>query len=220
MHYLSRKPLNRRTVLRGLLGGAAIGVALPPLEAFFNANGTAYAACGNFPKRFGMYFWGNGVLPERWIPSTTGADFVISDALAPLADFREYLTVLSGFEVKTDNPIAHGSGPGGFFSGHPLIVNGEDYTFAAPTIDQIMAAEIGGETPFRSIELAVEPGGSGFSFNGPDSNNAPESNPIRLFERLFGGAFRAPGDETMVDPSLSSTSPGRFPKEMWTGLCL
>ena len=203
MHYFSRKPLHRRTVLRGLLGGAAIGVALPPLEAFFNANGTAYAACGNFPKRFGMYFWGNGVLPERWIPSTTGPDFALSDALAPLADFRDYLTVLSGFEVKTDNPIAHGSGPGGFFSGHPVIVNGEDYTFAAPTIDQIMAAEIGGETRFRSIELAVEPGGSGFSFNGPDSNNAPESNPALLFDRLFGAGFRAPGDEVVVDPSLS-----------------
>ena len=35
--------LSRRTVLRGLLGGAAVGVGLPLLEAMLNANGTALA---------------------------------------------------------------------------------------------------------------------------------------------------------------------------------
>ncbi len=64
--------LDRRTVLRGLLGGAAVTVGLPPLEAFFNSNGSAYAACGSFPKRFGLYFWGNGILPEKWIPTDVG----------------------------------------------------------------------------------------------------------------------------------------------------
>ena len=54
-----RKPLNRRTFLGSLaLGSGAI--ALPPLEAFFNSNGTAYASDGSFPKRFGLFFWGMG----------------------------------------------------------------------------------------------------------------------------------------------------------------
>jgi hypothetical protein len=34
---LLRQPLSRRAVLRGALGGAAVGLALPPLEAMFSA---------------------------------------------------------------------------------------------------------------------------------------------------------------------------------------
>ena len=33
--------------------------------------------------------------------------------------------------------------------------------------------------------------------------NPAESNPRVLFERLFGGSFRAPGEEPIIDPSLS-----------------
>jgi hypothetical protein len=50
------KPLNRREVLRGMLGGAAVSVGLPPLEAIFNCSGTAYAAGGGLPTRFGLFF--------------------------------------------------------------------------------------------------------------------------------------------------------------------
>ena len=52
------KPITRRDVLRGMLGGAAVSVGLPPLEAMFNLSGTAYAAGGGFPLRFGLFFWG------------------------------------------------------------------------------------------------------------------------------------------------------------------
>ena len=58
--------LHRRTVLRGILGGAAIGIALPPLEAMMNPSGTAYAGGAAIPKRFGVFYWGNGVLPSRY----------------------------------------------------------------------------------------------------------------------------------------------------------
>ena len=60
--------LSRRTVLRGLLGGTAVSIAMPPLEAMFNSTGTAYADGGTLPGRFGTWFWGNGMLPDRWIP--------------------------------------------------------------------------------------------------------------------------------------------------------
>ena len=36
---MSRLALDRRTFLRGMLGGTAISIGLPPLEAFFDANG-------------------------------------------------------------------------------------------------------------------------------------------------------------------------------------
>ena len=43
MSVLLPRPVNRRSVLRGLLGGASVGIALPFLDCFLNENGTAMA---------------------------------------------------------------------------------------------------------------------------------------------------------------------------------
>ena len=46
--------VSRRRVLRGTMGGAAVTVGLPFLDAFLNNNGTALAATGQpLPVRFG-----------------------------------------------------------------------------------------------------------------------------------------------------------------------
>ena len=72
--------LSRRTVLKGLLGGTVVSLGLPALEIFLNSHGTAFAedgpAVSGFPRRFGLFFWGNGVLPDRWVPSGEGVDWV------------------------------------------------------------------------------------------------------------------------------------------------
>ena len=62
---MAKWQLNRRTMLRGVLGGAAVAVALPPLEAMFNSHGTAHADGTPIPKRLGIFFWGNGVKLDR-----------------------------------------------------------------------------------------------------------------------------------------------------------
>ncbi len=203
MNWLKRKPLSRRTVLRGMLGGTALSLGLPPLDAFFDANGLVHASDGSFPRRFGLFFWGNGILPERWIPTGTGTDWELTDQLAPLVDVKEHVTVVTGMEVKTANLRAHIAGPGGFLSGKELVMRADDETFSGPSLDQIIAAEVGSQTLYRSLEIAVEPGARGLSHNGPDSVNPPESDPVALFERLFGAGFRAPGDEPIIDPTLS-----------------
>lgn len=197
---MRRKPLSRRTFLRSLTLGSAACIALPPLEAFFNSNGTAYAADGSFPRRFGLFFWGNGILPERWIPNDQGEAWTLTDQLMPLAAVKSQISVLTGMEVKIENKIAHATGPGGLLSGAPLIARGDDYTFAAPSIDQLIAAEVGKSTLYRSLEVGVQPDGKGLSYNGPDSQNPAETNPIKLFQRLFGDGFREPGDEPVIDP--------------------
>ncbi len=198
-----RRPLSRRTVLRGMLGGTALAMALPPLDAFFDSAGKAYASNGAFPSRFGLFFWGNGIIPERWVPADDGPDWTLSEQLAPLAEVRRDVTLLSGFEVKTGNPIAHVSGPAGLLTGTGLQISGNDHTFAGPSLDQIIAAAIGGDTRFRSLEVGVEPGVSGLSHNGPGSVNPPETDPVALFERLFGAGFRAQGEEPIIDPRLA-----------------
>ena len=197
----SRRPkLSRRTLLRGLAGGAAVAVGLPALDIFLNDAGTALACGDLLPRRFGIFFWGNGNLPDRWVPSATGASWELSPTLLPLADVKDQITVVSGMKVYTGNTVPHFSGPVGMFTGAPFPA-GDDSTFAEPSIDQVIAKEIG-DTRFRSLEIAVEPGGQSLSFNGPHSNNPPESSPIAFFNRVFVDGFVMPGTTPIPDPRL------------------
>ncbi|MEE2830568.1 MAG: DUF1552 domain-containing protein [Myxococcota bacterium] len=194
----------RRTILRGLLGGGAVAVGLPVLECFLDGRGLAFADGSSFPRRFGLFFWGNGILPHRWRPSGEGEGeaWALSDQLMPLAPVKDVISVVTGLEVRVPNEIPHFSGACGFLSGVAPLGEEGDNTFAGPSIDQIIAAEIGGETLYRSIEVGAYPG-SGLSFTGPHSSNPPETSPHALFERLFGVGFSLPGDDLVVDPRLA-----------------
>ena len=202
---MSPAGINRRTILRGFFGGALVHVALPPLEMFMNSHGTAYAEEGaggeGFPKRFGIFFWGNGMLPDRWVPTGEGAEWELSEQLMPLAAVKNDITVVTGMRVGVPNSVPHHAGASGILTGAPALNPYTDTTMAGPTIDQIIANEVGGLTRFKSLEFGARPG-SGMSYNGPHSKNPPESSPRAFFERLFGGSFQLPGEEPIVDPTL------------------
>lgn len=200
---MSRTKLSRRTMLRGMLGGAAVGIGLPMFEIFMNDNGTALAQGGGFNNRFGVFFWGNGMLPAKWVPPTagTGVDFTMSEQLAPLAAHKQKLALVSGMAVKTANTEAHSAGASGIFTGTSLLQTPQGNTLPGPSIDQIIAAEIGGLTRFRSIETSCESNGS-WSYKGPHNRNPAESSPHALFDRIFGAGFTAPGEDPIIDPTL------------------
>lgn len=199
---MKKTRLSRRTLLRGLFGGAVVSIGLPTLEAFLCDNGSAYAGGDAFPTRFGIFFWGNGNLPEKWVPKGTGPEWDITEQLAPLADVKEHVTVVSGMKVMTGNEVPHGSGPVGMLSGAPFP-DGDTSTFALPSIDQVIANAIGQDTRFKSLECGVQPGGQGQSYNGPHSNNPPETSPAAFFNRVFGAGFVLPGTNTTPDPKLA-----------------
>ena len=67
------KPLSRRHMLRGLLAGSTVTLGLPALEIF--AGRRAHAATSLLPRRFGVFFWGNGNLPFRWTPTGEGTEW-------------------------------------------------------------------------------------------------------------------------------------------------
>jgi hypothetical protein len=97
----------------------------------------------------------------------------------------------------------HWSGASGVLTGQPLLFKPSgSHTMPAPTLDQLVAADIGGDTRFRSLEFGARPG-TGLSYNGPDNPNPPESSPFRLWERVFGAEFRQPGDTSEPDPTLA-----------------
>ena len=196
-----KKRIHRRTLLRGLLGGAAVGLALPTLEMFLNPHGEALASGDAFPKRFGVWFWGNGVgpNPENWVPKGTGADWSLSPIMMPLAPVKEHLTVVSGLKVYTPNITPHGTGPCGVLTGGRVDANGG---YLGRTLDQIIADQIGGDTINRSIELSVDRVQTSPSHSEPGKSNPPETSPAALFDTLFGPTFHQPGDMAPVNPKL------------------
>ena len=194
--------LKRRTLLRGL--GAA--VALPTLEAMLNSHGTAYAGGAPVPKRFATFFFGNGVILNRWRPSATGTDWPLSEELTPLANVKSYVNVVSGYKIKIPNLRGHHTGAAGILSGYPFIPlppGGAPYNskFGGPSVDQVAADAIG-STTFPSIQVAVSKRltrGEGptlqfISHRGPDAPLPQEFNPAALFNRLF--ATFSPHDPT------------------------
>ena len=70
----SRFALSRRTLLRG----AGASVALPLLEAMLNPNGTALAQGEPLPVRFGVFFFGNGVIRSKSIPTAEGEGYELT----------------------------------------------------------------------------------------------------------------------------------------------
>lgn len=200
--HLHGRPVGRRTVLRGLLGGAVVTVGLPPLEAFLDLTRKANATCGGvIPRRFGIFFWGNGNRPDQWRPIGEGETWELSEELAPLAAVQSKITVVSGMAVKTGNVYPHTSGAVGLLSGAPPTGDGDTLTWALPSVDQVIAEAIGGDTIYSSLQTTAT-GAAGLSYIGPNSRNPPESSPFALFERVFGAGFRLPGEEGVVDPSL------------------
>lgn len=191
--------MNRRIFLKGMLEGVAVSVALPAFETFFNAGPRALAGPSSFPTRFGVWFWGNGVLPDKWAPEGNGGpDWMPSTLLQPLAALRSNITVVSGTRVLTANTDPHGSGPAGLLTGD----NKSNGTVTGPSIDQIIARSVGAATRFPSLEVGVQRATSGISFGGPNQANPPETSPKALFNRLFVEGFRAPGDMTEPDPKI------------------
>jgi hypothetical protein len=208
--------LSRRHMLRGAAGGVLASIALPTLEAMLNSTGTAYAQGTPFPKRFGVFFWGNGVRLARWNPAATGAGWQLSEQLAGLANVKDYVSVVSGMEIKTGNERGHHAGCVGILSGAPMVTQdpgGAPFasTFSKPSIDQIAANHLKGTSRFRSLELGISrrvTTGEGttlryLSHNGPDNPNPPEYSPRNVFNRLFGAGFTAPGQAPPADPRLA-----------------
>lgn len=195
--------LSRRRLLTGVAAGGIVTVGLPALEMFLSPHGDAYADGSGFPKRFGWWFFGNGVHAEKWVPAGSGPSWELSPQLAPLAAVKKHVTVVSGLKVYHPNSVPHGSGPAGILYGGPLGVVGDNFetsTFAAPTLDQLIAKAIGNDTRFLSLEVAIERNGGSLSYRAPGAKNPAEANPAALFQRIFGPGFTLPGDKPILDP--------------------
>src|SRR3989442_3050637 len=192
--FIMKRFMSRRTVLRGM--GAAIG--LPFLEAMTPAL-TAPAQTAATPlKRFGVVFVPLGERPGYWTPSGIGADFEFTPILKPLEPFRNSRTV--GSEL-CDPRDGHAVTVAAWLSGSIPFRTIAESVRAGTTIDQVIAAKIGQDTPLPSLELATEDftgwiGGcdtayscaymNTISWKTPTTPLPMEINPRVIFERMFG----------------------------------
>jgi len=199
MNIVSRKHIDRRTLLRGF--GTVI--ALPALEAMF----PALALPPKQARRVAVVYVPNGVIMKDWKPASTGADFAFTRILKPLEPYRQDVTLLSGLANHAAEKArggGHAKATGSFLSGAPPKYTAGPDVHAGTTFDQVIAKQQ--QTRVASLQIGCEDArmvgncdtGSScaytntLSWKNPDTPLAVEVNPRSVFERLFG----------TVDPSI------------------
>lgn len=199
-----KRKIHRRGFLCGSLQGVAISVGLPFLDLFLNSNGDALAATGApLPRRFGTWFFGCGMNPQRWNPISEGRDWELTPELLPVADIRDKINVLSGFSVKMagESNQVHRTGVfGTLCGGAPKTAE----SIEGPSLDVLISDHVGMRTRFRSLEMAAmgDPRHSN-SLRDVSSVNPAEPSPLSLYSRVFGLGFSDPNAaEFSPDPRL------------------
>ena len=200
---------NRRSVLRGMLGGSAVYMGLPALDVFLNGNGTAFADGAKLPVRFGTYFWGLGLTDTpaggtRWVPKTIGPSYEITPELEAIRAVKDKVSVFSGYRVIPDGRanLVHWSGHAGILSG---VAPATSARFDAPSFDTKVADAIGGGTRFKVLDIDASVSRRPVSYSTRTGNTfaTPEATPLALYSRLFGQGFQDPNsDNWKPDPSI------------------
>jgi hypothetical protein len=199
--FVPKKSISRRTVLRG----AGTAIALPLLDAMLPAFVPLAKADAKPRMRFGAVYFPNGAIMQQLTPKTAGAGFEFSPILKPLQPFQDSLIVVTN--LTRSHPGSqfgdHAVSAAGFLTGvWPKRTEAED-VLANTTIDQVVAQQIGQDTPLPSLEVATEdftgyvggcsPGFScsylnTISWSTPTTPLPMEINPRAVFERLFCAA--------------------------------
>lgn len=191
---VSKIHLPRRTVLKAL--GATVG--LPLLDAMIPA-GTALSRTAAAPRPcLSFVYFPHGAVMDQWTPRGEGTGLELSPILAPLAPFRQQVTVVSGLANRSAIvPPVHAITPATWLS--CITPRASPEPSAGVTVDQLAAAQLRSDTPFDSIQVATEvAGGEGasdrvygdayvktISFRSPTMPLPMEHDPRKLFQRLF-----------------------------------
>jgi len=201
--------LNRRSMLRGMIGGATVSMGIPLLDLFLNENGTAFADGGDIPTRFGTYFWGLGLTDTpaggtRWVPQKTGLDYEITPELEAIAGLKDKVSVFSGFRAIPDSRpnLVHWSGHASILSG---VAPGTTSRFEGASFDTKIADAIGNTTRFKSLDIDASVSRRPISYSTRTGSTfaSPDVTPLDLYNRLFGEGFQDPNsDNWQPDPAI------------------
>ena len=180
MHFITGKHLSRRKFLHGV--GASVGIGLPFLDAMAPAGragprdwgkkaGASYSAdeqirlvcIEEVHGLAGCNEW--GATQHLYAPATTGRDFELlpENALSPLRDFQDYMTIVSNSDVRNAEALAPPEIGGDHFrsssvfltQSHPKQTQGSDL-WVGTSLDQMYAQRFGQDTPMPSMQFCIE----------------------------------------------------------------
>ncbi|MBX7197828.1 MAG: DUF1552 domain-containing protein [Rhodospirillaceae bacterium] len=190
--------LQRRRVLRGMLNGGAVTVALPLLNCFLNGNGNALADGKPMPIRFGTYYWALGMTKAIFVPKKTGAGYEITEEMEALRGVQKHFNVLTNFTAFRDNAenLCHHTGWVISRTGIAPMLQQE---VPGETLDVTIANQISRTTRFKLLNASAGGDARGtFSYETPTTPNAPEVSPMQFYTRLFGPDFQDPNAKTFT----------------------
>jgi uncharacterized protein DUF1552 len=210
MHFLSGKPLPRRTFVRGL--GAT--VALPFLDAMvpvgrsriLGPDRTRLVAIEMVHGAAGCNELGAKL--NLWSPAATGRSFDLAPtALSPLEQYRKHMTIVSNTDCRGAEAELPAEIGGDHFRSsavfltqtHPKQTEGSDVK-VGPSLDQLYAQRYGQETPIPSMQLCIEnvdqAGGCAYGYACVYTDSISWASPTEplpvirdprvAFEKLFG----------------------------------
>ncbi len=224
-----RKQLSRRTVLRGM----GVSMALPLLDAMVPALSPLRRTAAAPRTRFTAIEMVHGAAGSTefgrarhyWSPVEDGKHFALTPTLQSLGPLREHVTIISNTDlqnamsltpVESGDMADHARSSAVFLTAaHPRMTDGSDIQ-AGPSIDQLYAQRVGGETRLPSMQLCIEPphalsGACGHAYSCAYSNTISWASPTRplemerdprvVFNRLFGSIS---GDHSILDALAAS----------------
>jgi hypothetical protein len=144
-------------------------------------------------KNFVVVTWPEGLEPG-WLPTGTENDFQLSDMLTPFAPHQKDLVIVSGLKGGTNNIIlAHSEGTMSLWTG--ALPGGLAESLASrASLDQAIAAKIGGDTPYRSLHFGTQTNRISFISNpyvhyaGQKQPVPAEDDPTAMYQLIFGAA--------------------------------
>lgn len=212
MHFLTGKPIPRRTFVRGM--GAT--VALPFLDAMIPIGRGAGRLAADERTRFVGIEMVHGAAGcnelgaklNLWSPADTGRSFDLSPtALSSLEQYRDYLTIISNTDVREAEPKSPKEIGGDHFRSsavfltqcHPKQTEGSDVRVGT-SLDQMYAQRFGQDTPIPSLQLCIEnvdqAGGCAYGYACVYTDSISWASPTEplpvirdprvAFEKLFG----------------------------------
>ena len=224
MNITTGKTLSRRRMLRG--AGALLG--LPLLEAMVPLRAAQVATR---PTRYAFLFFPNGVRPGHWTPKGEGTEFALSPILQPLAQHQKHLNILTHlWNANAYGGDGHYVKTSGWLTSTTITkTTGADLRSGGPSVDQVLARHLEGQTRFRSLELGIDPVTSGIDRNvnytrlyGSHISWADATTPLpaeidprQAFDRMFRSGNRLNQHRSVLD--LVKDDAKRLQNELGTG---
>lgn len=197
---------------RNFLRGAGVALTLPWMESL-------QAAPSNKPPvRFALVYFSNGVEPIHWWAKGQGAQMELGPAAAPMMPYREDINFLRGLynHQAFISTSPHLGRMPNMLSAATVSLDPADIRVGT-TFDQVLAREIGAQTPVPSMALGIEPNelrledglsmiyGSCVSWASPTKPATKEIYPARVFDQLIGDTTGRKLDKSILDSVLEDS---------------